>query len=198
MAPRYGCSAKGGRTSNRILPVFMEEEVASDNNNSRSANDNNHKSKEARYLSQETKEKLWELQFLDKFDSIETEFSSAESSMPPVPYDSLAEYYNFISWRSILRHAKREFPLMAPRRRSSSNDDDYAFHDNDDDDTSGGTFNALPLEARDNLFNTAEFIGKTRAERMLLMLHRMFCMSAEYVLLPSPNLYYSLFFLSCQ
>jgi hypothetical protein len=198
MAPRYGCSAKGGRTSNRILPVFMEEEVASDNNNSRSANDNNHKSIEARYLSQETKEKLWELQFLDKFDSIEAEFSSAESSMPPVPYDSLAEYYNFISWRSILRHAKREFPLMAPRRRSSSNDDDYAFHDNDDDDTSGGTFNALPLEARDNLFNTAEFIGKTRAERMLLMLHRMFCMSAEYVLLPSPNLYYSLFFLSCQ
>lgn len=115
-----------------------------------------------RVIDPESKEKMRELDFLQVFDGIETDFSSAESTMPSVPYNLDAQY-NFITWRARFKDAEKSFPL----KRNSNYSDPL------------DPINVLPLEADSNLFDTT-YVGKTRSERMLLMLHRFFCMSAEY------------------
>ena len=57
------------------------------------------KQKEKRDLLMKHKLKLKNINFLDTFDDIESEFTSAETTMPCIPYN-LDIQYTFITWRA--------------------------------------------------------------------------------------------------
>ena len=117
------------------------------------------------HMSPEQRKKLDKLNFLDKFYEIESQFNSTELSMPSIPFKAMSSHHSFITWRSILRKGKAQFKLK--RKLDVDQEDPYQLH-------------VKPLVAEINTFKLPAFADTTRSERMLLLLHDIFCMSAEY------------------